>query len=56
VHPSPATVKLIQDKYNQKVHLRNNYVPVADFVACENAAAVRAAGDQFGYGAIMLLF
>lgn len=31
VHPLPSTIKLIQDKYNQKVHLVSRDLPVADF-------------------------
>lgn len=31
IHPAPATVRLIQDKYLQKVFLREHSVPVADF-------------------------
>lgn len=47
VHPSPATIKLIQDKYQQKVHLQREKVPVVDFVAIENGN-VDAAIEKFG--------
>ncbi|MCO5588490.1 hypothetical protein L7F22_042447 [Adiantum nelumboides] len=33
VHPTPSTIKLIQEKYNQKKFLTEGGVPVADFVA-----------------------
>lgn len=33
VQPSPATIRLIQDKYLQKVHLAEKGIPVAPFVA-----------------------
>lgn len=31
VHPRPSTIKLIQDKYNQKVHLVSKGLPVAEY-------------------------
>ncbi|WFD22572.1 phosphoribosylaminoimidazole carboxylase [Malassezia equina] len=51
VHPAPATIRLIQDKYAQKVHLQAHDVPVVESVAIDNNesmhAAVRAAADKF---------
>lgn len=32
VHPSPSTIRLIQDKYNQKLHLQTNGLPVSPFL------------------------
>lgn len=32
VHPSPETLKLIQDKYQQKVFLKKSGIPTADFM------------------------
>ena len=50
VHPSPATIKLIQDKYAQKVHLTREHVPVVDFVSIEGDlhSAIHRATDDFG--------
>lgn len=63
VHPTPATIALIQDKYAQKKHLVARGLPVADFVAvggetlpssASEAAqlqvrGVAEAGSQFGF-------
>lgn len=53
VHPSPETILIIQDKYNQKVHLSEQGLPVADFVPITEDASgtedsVLQAIDQFG--------
>lgn len=51
VHPAPSTIRLIQDKYTQKVHLQAHGVPVVDSVAIDKEgdmkAAVHAAAEQF---------
>lgn len=63
VHPRPATIQLIQDKYAQKKHLVSRNLPVADFMPVggetltspgEEAAkaqieGVATAGKQFGF-------
>lgn len=50
VHPSPATIKLIQDKYNQKLHLIEHGIATAEVVAVEpSVEGLEAAGAKFGY-------
>jgi len=50
VHPSPATIKVIQDKYAQKVHLSKAQLPVAPYVDAKNGLEdIKAAGKAFGY-------
>ncbi|KAI8060133.1 phosphoribosylaminoimidazole carboxylase [Gongronella butleri] len=49
VHPSAQTITTIQDKYAQKQFLVARGVPVAEFMDCPDEAAVKAAGDAFGY-------
>ncbi|KAF5098518.1 hypothetical protein D0Z03_001204 [Geotrichum reessii] len=50
VHPSPATIKLIQDKYNQKVHLIKHGIATAEVVPVEpSIEGLKAAGAKFGY-------
>ncbi|OBZ90290.1 phosphoribosylaminoimidazole carboxylase [Choanephora cucurbitarum] len=49
VCPSAFTVKTIQDKYVQKQHLTQHGIPVADYVECPDAEAVKKAGQTFGY-------
>ena len=52
VHPSAATIALIQDKYAQKQHLAAKCaasVPLGEFCDIPDVAALRAAGDRWGY-------
>lgn len=49
IFPSPATIRIIQDKYRQKEHLRKNGVPVADYMDISDEEAARKAGHLFGY-------
>lgn len=42
INPAPATIRLIQDKYAQKVFLQKAGIPVAPFVAANEAAAQSA--------------
>ena len=48
VHPAPATIALIQDKYEQKLHLRARGLPVADFLHVDSADGVKEAARVFG--------
>jgi 5-(carboxyamino)imidazole ribonucleotide synthase len=48
VNPAPQTVAMIQDKYRQKVFLREAGVPVADFVEVTDEASARQALEVFG--------
>lgn len=47
-NPAPATVQMIQDKFNQKQFLQNAGVPVADFVEVTDEASARQAQENFG--------
>ncbi|KAI8381049.1 phosphoribosylaminoimidazole carboxylase [Radiomyces spectabilis] len=49
VHPSAATIKMIQDKYVQKNHLSSHGIPVAEYMDTPDKAAVLEAGKRFGY-------
>jgi phosphoribosylaminoimidazole carboxylase len=52
VHPNPATVRLIQDKYLQKKHFQAHGVPMGDFIEVSSADVVddcRRAGEALGY-------
>ncbi|KAI0747705.1 phosphoribosylaminoimidazole carboxylase [Daedaleopsis nitida] len=49
VHPSPFTIKTIQDKFIQKQHLRNAGCPVSDFLPVESKVeSISAAAGQLG--------
>lgn len=45
VHPSPATIRLIQNKYNQKEFFNERGVPVGDFLNIDSLAALTQAID-----------
>jgi len=49
VNPSPATLRVIQDKYAQKKFLRENSLPVADFVQVESISDLKEKVTSFGY-------
>ncbi|KAI0717558.1 Phosphoribosylaminoimidazole carboxylase [Cerioporus squamosus] len=49
VHPSPFTIKTIQDKFVQKEHLRKSGCPVSDFLRVDSTEeSIRAAADKLG--------
>ena len=50
VHPSPASIALIQDKLEQKRHLSKvEGVPLGEFCDIPDVAALRDAGERWGY-------
>jgi len=49
VHPSPKTLAIIKDKFEQKVFLRNHNVPVADFALIDSPEDALKQGEIFGY-------
>jgi len=49
VNPTPATLRVIQDKYMQKKLLRENGLPVADFVQVESVSDLKEKIASFGY-------
>ncbi len=49
VNPSPKILKIIKDKFEQKVFLREHDIPVADFALIENESDALKQGDIFGY-------
>lgn len=49
IHPTPATISLIQDKYLQKQHLAKYQIPLADSLDCPDQEAIEKAGQEFGY-------
>lgn len=53
VNPSPETVTMIKDKYNQKIFLRKNKIPTADFIEIKSEDDIKIAGKKFGYPLIL---
>ena len=49
VNPSPKTLAIIKDKFNQKVFLSENDIPVSDFAIIENKNDCERQGELFGY-------
>jgi phosphoribosylaminoimidazole carboxylase len=50
IHPSPSTIKIIQDKFRQKEHLSAHGSPVSQFMGVENTReSLLSAGDKLGY-------
>ncbi|HWB39423.1 MAG TPA: 5-(carboxyamino)imidazole ribonucleotide synthase [Candidatus Saccharimonadales bacterium] len=48
VHPAPATIAMIQDKFAQKQFLHKAGIAVADFVEVTNEASAKKALQDFG--------
>lgn len=48
VHPSPSTIQMIQDKYEQKVFLEKAGIAVADFVKIDSLPEAKTALKKFG--------
>ncbi|KAI0687295.1 phosphoribosylaminoimidazole carboxylase [Earliella scabrosa] len=49
VHPSPFTIRTIQDKFVQKQHLRASGCPVSDFLPVESTVeSIGAAAEKLG--------
>ena len=50
IHPSPSTIRVIQDKYNQKKYLQRAGIAVTEYfdIPEPNSEAVRAAIDKLG--------
>jgi len=49
IQPSPETLKCIQDKYIQKVHLHQHKIPLPDFFLVQSLESAVEAGKLFGY-------
>ncbi len=49
VFPSAKTMRLVQDKFNQKSVFANNNIPVPDFTSIDTINEAIEFGDKFGY-------
>lgn len=49
VHPAPATVRIIQDKFRQKMHVAARGLPCADFQAVYSLDEALSVGERTGY-------
>ena len=53
INPSPDTLRIIQDKYNQKKFLQHNQIPVPEFTRIDTVDDLNAALRRFGYPAML---
>jgi len=53
INPSPETLQIIQDKFLQKTFLKENNIPVPDFVKIENIEDVKNTLKEFGYQVLL---
>ncbi len=49
VNPEPKVLKIIKDKFEQKVFLHTQDIPVADFALIESESDCEKQGELFGY-------
>lgn len=49
IHPTPSTIKIIQDKFKQKEHLSAHGSPVSKYVGVDTPESIRVAGEKLGY-------
>jgi len=49
VEPSPATIRLIQDKFVQKEHLKAFDIPLGEYASVVTQEDAKALGERFGY-------
>lgn len=53
INPSPDTLKIIQDKFLQKSFLRENNIPVPEFIEIKNIEDIRTGLKKFGIPAML---
>lgn len=53
VHPSPATLAIIRDKYEQKQYLKTHGIPVAAAQSVDSIEAIYIAAKKYGYPLIL---
>ncbi|KAL6989142.1 phosphoribosylaminoimidazole carboxylase [Sarracenia purpurea var. burkii] len=47
--PKASTIRIIQDKYLQKVHFSRHAIPLPEFMQIDNLEGAKRAGHLFGY-------
>jgi 5-(carboxyamino)imidazole ribonucleotide synthase len=53
IHPSPQTLKIIQNKFRQKSFLRDRGIPVAEFDLIKSEADLTNLCNRFGYPCVL---
>eukprot|EP00941_MAST-03F_sp_MAST-3F-sp1_P003739 g3739.t1 len=54
VQPKPSTLRMIQDKYLQKVHMKKAGVPLGDFASVSTKSELQEIAQKFGGFPVML--
>ena len=49
IYPTPQSLEIIQNKYNQKELLKENDLPVPEYIKIEEKADIKQAVEQFAY-------
>ncbi|KAG5549803.1 hypothetical protein RHGRI_014944 [Rhododendron griersonianum] len=49
IQPKASTIRIIQDKYLQKVHFARHGIPLPKFMKIDDPESAKKAGDLFGY-------
>ena len=53
IDPSPETLRIIQDKFLQKSFLKENNIPVPEFIKIENLDEIKEGVKNFGYPVLL---
>jgi len=53
IEPSPETLRIIQDKFLQKSFLRENNIPVPEFIEISSISDLKEGLQKFGYPALL---
>jgi 5-(carboxyamino)imidazole ribonucleotide synthase len=53
INPSPEKLRIIQDKFLQKSFLKENNIPVPEFIKIENIEELKTGLANFGYPALL---
>lgn len=53
IYPSPITLKMIQDKYEQKTFLNKNHIQTPKFIQVNSIESIREATYNFGYPLVL---
>lgn len=53
IYPTPKSLEIIQNKYEQKALLKKNRIPVPDYIYISDEEDMKEAGQKFGYPFIL---